>query len=683
MSKAVDRATAFYNEVAGQGTYKIICKASNHDLAGPKKKHVDALLQITNNPVTRMSVLADLISERLKDKNWVVAFKTLIVSHNLMSLGHEKFMQCMATRSNVLIMEHFNDRSDHISIDMSVYLRKYANYLICMCTNYRTLAMDINKMPKGDNSPFKNMDPVKILKAATNIQKQLDTLLEVEISSTDLTNGVINTAFLMLYKDLVKLYTVYNDIMINLLEKFFEMKKSQCRETIEFYRRFLTRQEGVQAFLQLSEQVGIDSQTHLNLRQVPEDLLPALENHLSEMDALKKTGDASPSIRAASEKLAALKSAEKKSVSPAAKAGSPSSQTIPSASTEVLEAQRKRFEDLKRQASVPRNVEVQQTTTQSPANDLLGLNVSSTSTASAQDPWKSSIPSAAPSNPFQPVSTTTLPVGNGSAVIPLNDPWGTAPAAPSAYQEVDLFTEIRGSEGRTSFDAVFSSNPLLPSQGSNEWDGGILRPQAAGPLASQELLEPVKSTPGLGEDVESSLAMAAANLSMYTWPSNNTASHAPSSHDLWAVELGHSGNKAGVLKKTEHQWTPAKESVRTGGNNFQRQGIQARTLTSQDSMKAGAGAGAPVDWNKSMYGGHFPQQYPSQPMGPPTMMGPPAMMGYGMMPPQQPFGMQPVAPMMQSGGGWYPGQQPQGFQQQQQQPNDPFGAIPSQNKSLF
>ncbi len=51
----------------------------------------------------------------------------------------------------------------------------------------------------------------------------------------------------------MKLYTVYNDIMINLLEKFFEMKKSQCRETIEFYRRFLTRQEGVQAFLQLSE----------------------------------------------------------------------------------------------------------------------------------------------------------------------------------------------------------------------------------------------------------------------------------------------------------------------------------------------------------------------------------------------------------------------------------------------
>ncbi len=78
-------------------------------------------------------------------------------------------------------------------------------------------------------------------------------------------------------------------------------------------------------------------------------------------------------------------------------------------------------------------------------------------------------------------------------------------------------------------------------------------------------------------------------------------------------------------------WTPPKESVRTGGNNFQKQGIQARTLTSQDSMKSGSGA--PVDWNKSMYGGHFPQQYPTQ------SMGPPAGMGYGMMPPPQPFGM--------------------------------------------
>ncbi len=54
-------------------------------------------------------------------------------------------------------------------------------------------------------------------------------------------------------QDLIKLYSVYNDALINLLEKFFEMKKSDCKETINFYRKFLLRQENVQRYLQLAE----------------------------------------------------------------------------------------------------------------------------------------------------------------------------------------------------------------------------------------------------------------------------------------------------------------------------------------------------------------------------------------------------------------------------------------------
>ena len=46
---------------------------------------------------------------------------------------------------------------------------------------------------------------------------------------------------------------MYNDALINLLEKFFEMKKSECKETIAVYRKFLMRQETIQRFLQLAE----------------------------------------------------------------------------------------------------------------------------------------------------------------------------------------------------------------------------------------------------------------------------------------------------------------------------------------------------------------------------------------------------------------------------------------------
>ena len=54
-------------------------------------------------------------------------------------------------------------------------------------------------------------------------------------------------------QDLIKLYTAYNDILINLLEKFFEMKKSDCKGTIGVYQKFLLRQETIQRFLQLAE----------------------------------------------------------------------------------------------------------------------------------------------------------------------------------------------------------------------------------------------------------------------------------------------------------------------------------------------------------------------------------------------------------------------------------------------
>lgn len=38
----------------------------------------------------------------------------------------------------------------------------------------------------------------------------------------------------------------------------------------------------------------MDKETHLNLRQVPEDLLPALENHITEIDATKKASGTQP-----------------------------------------------------------------------------------------------------------------------------------------------------------------------------------------------------------------------------------------------------------------------------------------------------------------------------------------------------------------------------------------------------
>ena len=144
---------------------------------------------------------------------------------------------------------------------MSSYLRKYARYVKHLCVSYKTLAVDICRIPKGwvmekgDSLVLplcvlpagktvhsetwrlprwvvdwglefgwfsSNASYLKILKSAGVIQDQLDLLTELEVrqsfrvtvisllmsqyyllfqfASSELSNGVINTCFLMLYK---------------------------------------------------------------------------------------------------------------------------------------------------------------------------------------------------------------------------------------------------------------------------------------------------------------------------------------------------------------------------------------------------------------------------------------------------------------------------------------------------
>lgn len=58
---------------------------------------------------------------------------------------------------------------------------------------------------------------------------------------------------MLLFRDLIRLFACYNDGIINLLEKFFDMNKKQCREALDIYKKFLTRMDKVAEFLKVAE----------------------------------------------------------------------------------------------------------------------------------------------------------------------------------------------------------------------------------------------------------------------------------------------------------------------------------------------------------------------------------------------------------------------------------------------
>nr|XP_034335481.1 clathrin coat assembly protein AP180-like isoform X14 [Crassostrea gigas] len=70
-------------------------------------------------------------------------------------------------------------------------------------------------------------------------------------------------------------------------EKYFDMNKKQCKDTLEIYKRFLVRMDKVSEFLKTAESVGIDKSDIPDLAKAPSSLLDALEQHYQSLEGKK------------------------------------------------------------------------------------------------------------------------------------------------------------------------------------------------------------------------------------------------------------------------------------------------------------------------------------------------------------------------------------------------------------
>jgi len=290
-----DRILAARHSLAGQGLAKAVCKATTEELIGPKKKHLDYLLHCTEEPNVSIPSLANLLIERTQSTNWIVVFKSLVTTHHLMCYGNERFVQYLASSNASFQLSSFLDKSGVQGYDMSPFIRRYAKYLSEKSASYRSVAFDFCKVKRGKNGgTLREMKAEKLLKTLPVLATQVDALLDFEVSTSDLTNGVINSAFMLLFRDLIRLFACYNDGIINLLEKYFDMNKKNCRDALDQYKKFLIRMDRVAEFLKVAENVGVEKGDIPDLAKAPSSLLEALEAHLANLEGRKVGSPTTP-----------------------------------------------------------------------------------------------------------------------------------------------------------------------------------------------------------------------------------------------------------------------------------------------------------------------------------------------------------------------------------------------------
>ncbi|XP_030293009.1 phosphatidylinositol binding clathrin assembly protein a isoform X17 [Sparus aurata] len=602
-----DRITAAQHSVTGSAISKTVCKATTHEIMGPKKKHLDYLIQCTNEMNVNIPQLADTLFERTTNTSWVVVFKSLTTTHHLMVYGNERFIQYLASRNTLFNLSNFLDKSGLQGYDMSTFIRRYSRYLNEKAVSYRQVAFDFTKVKRGSDGVMRTMNTEKLLKTIPIIQNQMDVLLDFNVNANELTNGVINAAFMLLFKDAIRLFAAYNEGIINLLEKYFDMKKVQCKEGLDIYKKFLTRMTRISEFLKVAEQVGIDRGDIPDLSQAPSSLLDALEQHLASLEG-KKVKDSTAASRATT-----LSNA----VSSLANTGISFTKVDEREKQAALEEEQARLKALKEQRLKELQKNPTIATTDSSPVSTTGGTINSAPTIDLFSTTSSTNSNSKAANDLldlQPAFQQPLPVSSSNT-------WGDSFSGPSPYNTAPLF----------------QSEPAAIA--------GLFRGFTASPTPQQP-----QNSRGLNIDFDSVFGnnTNANNLdsTVASSPNQGMTPHGQQpqklvSHDLDSSLANLVGNLAignGTAKNDLH-WNQPGEKKLTGGTNWQPK--TAPSTTWNPTAMAPSVMTFPATTPTGMMAYAMPPHMSSMMMTQPTMM-----YTQPVMKPTNPFGPNPGAQVM-------------------------------------
>ncbi|XP_019711608.1 phosphatidylinositol-binding clathrin assembly protein isoform X5 [Hippocampus comes] len=637
-----DRIAAAQHSMTGSAISKAVCKATTHEVSGPKKKHLDYLIHCTNEMNVNIPQLADTLFERTANSSWVVVFKALITTHHLMMYGNERFIQYLASSNTLFNLTNFLDKGALQGYDMSTFIRRYSRYLNEKAMSYRLVAVDFTKMKRGTDGVMRTMNTEKLIKTLPIIQNQLDALLDFQANPNELTNGVINSAFMLLFKDSIRLFAAYNEGVINLLEKYFDMKKNQCKDALDIYKKFLYRMTKLSEFLKVAEEVGIDQGDIPDLSQktkgsyiAPSSLLEALEQHLASLEG-KKTKELNADARAST-----LSSA----VSCLASTDMSFARMDEKEKQLALEEEQARLQALKDQRL--KEISMQTPPSASPSNQSIGSTHNNNHITPTPELFGSTLSAnSVPhlnSDLFDLQPTFIPAVQCTPSISSANSAWGGSSTYtitelhPSGLESQPLQQNAPGMT--VDFDAVFGNKAAPANDGTQpaagfDTLGDLLKPtvpiHAAHPLPPQMVFQSGGKL--LANDLDSSLANLVGNLQFGGTPSKNW----PSRPDM--------------------QWNQPGEKKLTGGQNWQNKTMS----TTQWSPAPMVPPPMPVPHVNGM----FYTSYAPAPVAFP--MTTPQVPVYGMVPPQ----------MGQVGGVPVMAPQPMMYNQPVLRPTNPFAAMP-------
>ncbi|KAJ3361225.1 hypothetical protein GGF32_007655 [Allomyces javanicus] len=247
-----------------------VVKATKRNSKAPKWNHVSVVLNATWRRDISIADIGRLLEMRLHDSSWSVVFKALIVTHILMDQGSgERLIAFLATQPSMLNLAGFRDASG-TRIEQAKNIQRYAAYLEEKVHIYRETKKDYcrpSSPSKASPDSYGSMTrdahlPTDVARAMRTapvnesllrelgvVARQLHVLLKAQFAASEIDNEVTLAAFKLLLRDLMRLYHVLNEGIINVLQHIGDVPVPVAKLGIAVFRQLIGLTKGVDMFL--------------------------------------------------------------------------------------------------------------------------------------------------------------------------------------------------------------------------------------------------------------------------------------------------------------------------------------------------------------------------------------------------------------------------------------------------
>ncbi|KAI8089034.1 ANTH domain-containing protein [Halteromyces radiatus] len=261
-----------------------IRKATRLEYRPPKPKHIQTLINLTFHKPALIDEMLVTLARRGRENSWIIIYKVLIIVHTLIRQGNgDQTLSRLEKHTDVLSIQRLKEKASAYASIQNLHL--YHDYLVDRVEAYRLCQIDyIKSTSKHQEGPLRHLPVAQgLLRETTVVQRQIGFCLSCKFQMDIGDNAINFNAYRLVVEDLLGLFQVVNEAVMNILEHYFTMTQTDARLALEIYKRFAQQTQEITEYLDNARKIQNELSISIpKLNHAPLSLASALEEYLND-----------------------------------------------------------------------------------------------------------------------------------------------------------------------------------------------------------------------------------------------------------------------------------------------------------------------------------------------------------------------------------------------------------------